>query len=214
MRGVRGAENLRRYRRRPSALHRRGLQPTPYPFRPGLSQPATVRGPHPPAPGQISGLIAVPPQGAHSRSCSVFDRILAPSCRSSPRTRRSRSGRQRSEVIRFRPQAWAPLTFKLSVDERPGGDLAVGTYAARFNLAVLDESLAWDEKRTAANAGMTASSLTLATNRNSSANRGRAPRTALSPMSITAFHVQGSVATSVARKRRSSVRIGAPAAFA
>jgi len=58
-----GLRNLRRRRPGPSTVHRRGLQPMSSPFRPGLSQPATVRGPQPPAHGQISGLIAVRPEG-------------------------------------------------------------------------------------------------------------------------------------------------------
>src|SRR5271165_5421310 len=38
-----GLRNLRRRRPGPSAVHRRSLQPTPSPLRPGLPQPAAVR---------------------------------------------------------------------------------------------------------------------------------------------------------------------------
>ncbi len=54
---------LSRRRPGPSEFHRRGLQRPPSPLRPGLSQPATVRGPQPPACGQISSLNIVRLQG-------------------------------------------------------------------------------------------------------------------------------------------------------
>ena len=45
-----------------AAFHRRALQLPPFPFRFGLPQPATVRGPQPPAHGQIRSLITVRPK--------------------------------------------------------------------------------------------------------------------------------------------------------
>ena len=48
---------------RPSALHRRGLQQPPAPFRARLPEPATVRGSTHPADGQISSLILSAPRG-------------------------------------------------------------------------------------------------------------------------------------------------------
>jgi len=73
-------ETLRRCRRGPSAVHRRGLQPTPSPLRPGLSQPATVRGPQLPAPSQINRLIAVRSEGPtpFPRKLSLLPRIILP----------------------------------------------------------------------------------------------------------------------------------------
>jgi HTH-like domain len=66
----------------PSAVHRRGLQRTSSPFRSGLSQPATVRGPQPPAYGQISGLILVRPKGpapaSRTRCCVRLYGPLSP----------------------------------------------------------------------------------------------------------------------------------------
>ena len=78
-----GLRRLRRCRQGPSAVHRRGLQPASSPFRSGLSQPTTVRGPQPPAYGQISGLIAVRPEGPspiRGQICAPIDRRPRSGC--------------------------------------------------------------------------------------------------------------------------------------